>query len=255
TINFSLYGTQQLLRSGLSQWSVELGKVRENYGLNSFDYGRDPVASGTWRHGMSNSFTLETHAEATSGLTSAGVGGYWQPGQAGVFSGALAASRNNGRQAGMFLNLPASGGGNGASGSQLSLGYQWNNSRFNAGFNATRTFGNYLDVASLYGGALPTSTGDAVMGYNSSRWGGFSLSYIYQQYQGQDASRFASANWFKSLGRSTSITVSANQDLVNRSQHSIAVVLTWVLDARTSVSASAQRSNGSNVFITNASSP
>jgi outer membrane usher protein len=171
-----------------------------------------------------------------------------------VFSGALAASRHSDRQAGMFLNLPASGG-NGASGSQLSLGYQWNNSRFNAGFNATRTFGNYLDVASLYGGALPTSTGDAVMGYNSSRWGGFSLSYIYQQYQGQDASRFASASWFKSLGRSTSITVSANQDLVNRSQHSIAVVLTWVLDARTSVSASAQRSNGSNVFITNASSP
>ncbi|MDR3452688.1 MAG: fimbria/pilus outer membrane usher protein [Rhodoferax sp.] len=254
TLNFSLYGTQQLLKQGLSQWSVELGKVRENYGLSSFDYGNDPVASGTWRHGVTNSFTLETHAEATSGLTTAGVGGYWQPGQAGVFSGALATSRNSGRQAGMYLPLAASGGDEGSGGSQLNLGYQWNNSQFNAGFNATHTYGNYLDVASLYGGAPPTSTGNAVVGYNTRRWGGFSLSYIYQQYPGQNASRYASASWFKSLGRSTSITVSANQDLVDHSQRSIAVVLTWVLDSRTTVSTSAQRSNGSTTYTANASS-
>ncbi|MGH8821701.1 MAG: fimbria/pilus outer membrane usher protein, partial [Rhodoferax sp.] len=238
---------------GLSQWSVELGKVRENYGLSSFDYGHDPVASATWRHGLSNSFTFETHAEATTGLQTAGLGGYWQPGQAGVFSGALAASSNSGRQAGMFVGLPTDS--TGSSGSQLNLGYNWNNSRFNVGFNATHTYGNYLDVASLYGAAPPLSTGNAVVGYNTEHLGGFSLSYIYQQYRGQDPSRYASASWFKSLGRSASMTVSANQDLVDRSQRSIAVVLTWVLDARTSVSASAQHSNGSTIYTANASSP
>ncbi len=253
TINFSLYGTQQLLRSGLSQWSVELGKVRENYGINSFDYSHDPIASATWRHGMSNSFTFETHAEATTGLQTAGIGGYWQPGQAGVFSGALAASNNSDRQAGMFVGLPSGSGG--TTGSQLSLGYNWNDSRFNVGFNATHTYGNYLDVASLYGSAPANGTGSAVVGYNTRNLGSFSLSYIYQQYLGQTASRYASASWFKSLGRSASMTVSANQDLVNRSQVSIAVMLTWVLDPRTSVSASLQRSNGSNVFTANASSP
>ena len=253
TINFSLYGTQQLLRSGLSQWSVELGKVRENYGLTSFDYSHDPIASGTWRHGMSNSFTFETHAEATTGLQTAGIGGYWQPGQAGVFSGALAASNNSDRQAGMFVGLPS--GSTGATGSQLSLGYNWNNSRFNVGFNATRTYGNYLDVASLYGSAPANGTGTAVVGYNTRDLGSFSLSYVYQQYLGQTASRYASASWFKSLGRSASITVSANQDLVDHSQRSIAVMLNWVLDARTSVSASVQRSNGSNLYTANASSP
>ena len=254
TLNFSLYGTQQqLLQQGLSDWSVELGKVRQNYGLASLDYGHDAVASGTWRHGITNNFTLETHGEVTTGLQTAGLGGYWQPGQAGVFSGALAASRNSVRQAGMFVGLPASSIG--SSGSQLNLGYSWTNSRFNVGFNATHTYGNYLDVASLYGSTPPSATGSAVIGYNTEHRGSFSLSYLYQQYPGQTASRYASASWFKSLGRSTSLSVSANQDLVNRSQRSIAVSLTWALDTRTTVSTGVQHSNGSNFYSADASSP
>jgi outer membrane usher protein len=151
------------------------------------------------------------------------------------------------------VGLPS--GGTGSTGSQLSLGYNWNNSRFNVGFNATHTYGNYLDVASLYGSAPANGSGSAVVGYNTQHVGSFSLSYIYQQYLGQTASRYASASWFKSLGRSASMTVSANQDLVNRGDRSIAVMVTWVLDPRTSASASVQHSNGSNVFTANASSP
>src|SRR5574337_667320 len=112
TLNFSLYGTQQLLKQGLSSWSVELGRVRENYGLASNDYGHDAVTSGTWRYGLTNSFTFETHGEATTGLADAGVGGAWLLGQAGVLTGSLAHS-----------------GGSGQSGSQFGLGYNWTNSR------------------------------------------------------------------------------------------------------------------------------
>ncbi|OOG54787.1 fimbrial assembly protein [Polaromonas sp. C04] len=232
TLNFSLYGTQQLLKQGLSSWSVELGRVRQNYGLVSNDYGRDLVASGTWRYGLSNSFTVETHAEATAGLASAGAGGAWLLGRAGVLTGSLAHS-----------------GGSGQSGSQLGLGYNWTDSRFNVAFSGTRTEGAYQDVAALYGSLPARASGSATVGYNTDHIGSFSLSYLSQQYPGQTASRYASAGWFKSLGRATTLSVTANQDLVNRNLRGVFVNLTWALDARTSVSTGLQHDNTGN-FVT-----
>lgn len=238
TLNFSLYDTHQLLAKGLSDWSVDLGKVRQNYGLSSFDYGHDAATSGTWRHGVTNNFTLETHGEATPGLATAGLGGAWLLGQAGVLSGSAATSRHGGQ-----------------SGSQLNLGYSWRNDRFNFGVDGTRTRGDYLDVASLYGSAPPNGTGRALAGYSTEHMGSFGLSYLYLRYPGQSASRFASAYWFKSLGRSTSLNVSANQDLNDRSQRSIFVGLTWTLDGRTTVSTGVQRNNGSTTYTADAGSP
>ena len=104
TLSFSIYDTQQLLQKGLSDWTVDLGVVRNNYGLRSFDYGSDPAASGTWRYGLTDSITLETHAEATRDLTTAGAGGVWQLGAAGMVSGAASHSVHDAQQ-GSQLNL------------------------------------------------------------------------------------------------------------------------------------------------------
>lgn len=237
TLNFSLYGTQQLLKKGLSSWSVELGKVRQNYGLVSNDYAHDPMVSATWRHGVSDSFTFETHAEGTKGLANGGVGGAWLLGSTGgVLTGSLAHSS-----------------GSGYAGSQLGLGYNWSNQRFNFGFNATRTSGHYGDVATVYGSALPRLSGSATVGYNTDRFGSFSLSYLTLRYPQQAASRFLSAGWFKSLGRTATLSITANQDLVNRSQRGIFVTLTWALDARTSASAGVQHDSTGNAVFASAS--
>ncbi|WP_227514345.1 fimbria/pilus outer membrane usher protein [Psychrobacter urativorans] len=77
TLNFSLYDAHRLLQPGLADWSLEIGAVRENYGNESFGYGRNIAASGTWRYGLSNRFSAETHAEVTNGLSNVGVGGTW----------------------------------------------------------------------------------------------------------------------------------------------------------------------------------
>ncbi len=236
TLNFSLYGTQQLLKAGLSSLSVELGRVRQNYGLVSNDYGHNTVASGTWRHGLTNSFTFETHAEATTGLANAGAGAAWLLGQAGVLTGSLAHS-----------------GGSGQSGSQASLGDNWTDSRFNAAFSGTRTEGSYQDVAALYGSLPARASGSATVGYNTDRIGSFSLSYLYQQYPGQTASRYVSAGWFKSMGRATTLSVTANQDLVNRNLRSVFVNLTWAIDARTSASVGLQHDNTGNIVTASTS--
>lgn len=72
-IEKSFFTSGELLASGLDDWDVEAGKLRLNLGLTSFDYG-DAFVSGLWRHGYSNTMTLEGRAEAT-GETGALEGG------------------------------------------------------------------------------------------------------------------------------------------------------------------------------------
>ena len=113
TLQYSLYGSTQLLAEGLSDWSVEAGWVRKNYGYESFSYGRVPVVSGSWSRGVSNQLTVLTHAEATSGLLNLGAGAHWQAGAFGVLSAASAISRKDGE-----------------AGALVQLGHTWNNQSF-----------------------------------------------------------------------------------------------------------------------------
>ncbi len=228
TLNFSLYDSRQLLAQGLSDWTVDFGAVRQNYGLTSFDYGREPLVSGTWRYGVTNGFTLETHAEATRGLVNAGLGGAWQLGPLGLISGAVARSSHSD-----------------GSGTQLNVGYSWQNNRLNFGLDSSRTFGNYQDVASRYGIAPPVGTGRALVGYSTENWGSFGASYLYLRYGGREASRFVNAYWFKSLAKSISLNVSVNQNLDDRRERNLYAGLNWSLDGGTNVSTSVQRDNTS----------
>jgi outer membrane usher protein len=226
SLDFSLYNTQQLLQKGLSDWSAELGVVREDYGLKSFEYGHDPLGSGTWRYGFSNSFTGEVHGEATNGLSNAGVGGDWLLGTAGVLSGAVAGSENRG-----------------LSGSQLSLGYNWTNSRFNLGANATQATDGYRDVASLYGAPPARLSANAQAGFTTSHLGSFGLNYVHLRYEDQ-TSRYASAYWFRSIGHSTSVSFNVNQNLGVDRDRSFFFTFSMALDDRTFISAEMQRDNG-----------
>lgn len=237
TLDFSLYDTQRLLEAGLSDWSVDLGMVRKNYGLRSLDYGNEAAATGTWRYGVSNSFTLEAHGEATKGLVKGGVGGALLLGQSGVLTGAVAQS-SYGAERGSLLNL----------------GYSWRDNRFNFTVEGTRTRGDYRDVASLYGSAPPRGSGRASIGYTTSGFGSFGLSYLYLRYPAQEATRLASAYWFMSLGRSASVNVSLNQNLDNRRERSLFVGFTWALDGKVTTSTGVQRDGDRTTFSADAQS-
>jgi outer membrane usher protein len=62
-INVPFYSAAVMLQPGLSMWDIDVGALRENFGLESADYG-PPLASATWRHGFTASTTAEIHAEA-----------------------------------------------------------------------------------------------------------------------------------------------------------------------------------------------
>lgn len=121
TLDFSFYGTQQLLAKGLSDWSVGVGNLREDFGQRSFAYDDRTVASASWRGGISDTFTGEAHAEGGGGLAQAGIGGWWLLGGAGVFNAAYAHSNHHGLQGG-----------------QWALGYSWNNRRLNVNLRSVR---------------------------------------------------------------------------------------------------------------------
>ena len=235
-LNFSLYDEHQMLQQGLSDWSAELGVVRENYGIDSFDYGHDPAGSVTWRYGFTNNFTAEAHAEATNGLSNGGVGGNWLIGsEGGIISASLAGSRNNGE-----------------TGEQYGLGYSWNNSRFNFNINATRTSGDYRDVATLYGSPLPSLSAQGLIGYNTEHLGSFGVSYLQLRYPQADSTRYGSAYWFKSIGQHVSVNLSYNQNLNDSRDRSIFLIATISLEHNISASAGVQRDGNRTGFVANA---
>ena len=61
-ISVPFYSAAVMLQPGLSLYDIDLGPVRENYGLASADYG-PLIAAATWRHGFTSLFTGEIHAE------------------------------------------------------------------------------------------------------------------------------------------------------------------------------------------------
>ena len=69
----NFFSNANLLRGGLSDWTVQGGAVRRNLGLESANYG-EGFTSGLWRYGLSNDLTLETQAEASRDTRGAGVG-------------------------------------------------------------------------------------------------------------------------------------------------------------------------------------
>jgi len=234
TVTFPFYSARQLLRAGLDDWSVEVGTVREAYGIESFRYGDAPIGSATWRHGVSDGLTLESHAEAGDGRGIAGVGAVWNPAGASVFNASIAASR---------------GGG-----SQYGLGYAWTGRYVNASLDTVRSDASYRDVASNYGSPPPRASDRALIGFNV-RESSFGANFVRLRYAGQSASRYAGLYVLRNLGRGISVNLSYNQNLDQSSDRSLFLGVTVSLDQRTTWSVAAQRDRDQTFVTADASRP
>lgn len=83
------YVSPQLLRRGLSDFSLDAGWQRRDYGLRSNEYG-DAFAAYTLRHGWHDDFTSEVRAEVRDSGAATGVSGLWLLGNAGLLSATAA---------------------------------------------------------------------------------------------------------------------------------------------------------------------
>jgi outer membrane usher protein len=154
------YAAPQQLAAGLSEFSVEAGRLRRNFGRVSDDYG--PLAAlGTWRHGWTSALTLEVHAEHGPGSTSAGASGVWvlpRLGRLGVQSAASRGEGRNGLQAGVSAERQSSNG-------HVAMVF----SRASAG---------YRDLAATQGEPVPQRVWRLSAGWTLGRYGNLGLAWF-----------------------------------------------------------------------------
>lgn len=131
TTNLPFYASAALLAPGLSSWSLEAGFPRLAYGSSNDAYVGTPVGSATLRRGIFDWLTVESHAEAGSGVANGGVGAAIRTGTIGVADVAVAASTTSG-----------------SDGMQAYASYQTQLFGLNINASSQRTFGSYNDLAS-----------------------------------------------------------------------------------------------------------
>ncbi len=124
--------SNQLLRGGLVDFSVEAGFPRLFYGALSNVYEDTFAGSGSLRYGFSDHLTLEAHAEGTTDLANGGIGASLGIDRVGVVSAAFAGSTHGG-----------------SSGGQVYAGFDTTLFGMSLSASTLRTLGSYDDLASV----------------------------------------------------------------------------------------------------------
>lgn len=190
------YVSASLLRPGLTDFSVEAGALRRDYGLKSFDYG-DAAVSAVVRRGITPHLTLEAHGEASRRVALAGAGADWAPGLWGTLHASAAASQTGGR-----------------SGTQLTVGYDYTGRSFGIAVEHRELSRDFRDLGDFDLATIGRASSDRVVANASlSRWGSVGIGYIAVRSRGGASTRLLSASWSLPIGRRASMFASADYDL------------------------------------------
>lgn len=204
TTALPFYVSSDLLKPGLADFSFSAGALRNNYGIKNFDYDGAAV-SGSYRYGLTDWLTLETHGEGADQLAQGGGGAQIRLGAFGVVNGALAQSRMDG-----------------SSGTQQSWGYQYNNRWFSLGTQHTIRSADYADLATW--GVRNNDVNDITWSasrrsaqYNASlslnRFGSLGAALIDITSGSGERTRLWNLSWSKNLWGNSSLYVAATRDV------------------------------------------
>ena len=191
----TFYSSTVLLAPGLTQYSVNLGSVRDDYALESNRYA-GTLAEVTYRRGITDTFTLEGHGEYLSAdAHAAGVNAGFGMGRLGV------------------LNVTAAGGG-------IDGGIGWLRG---AGFEHRGASVSVI-ASTLWAGNGFAQVGEPVdpdlrmrqrslaqVGIGLGRFGSLSLAYVRQTYRYSPAQQTLSLTHGVSLGRAGAINLTVSQ--------------------------------------------
>jgi outer membrane usher protein len=220
-----LYVDTRMLAAGLSDYSIEAGLPRRDYGSSSFVYDKSPAASVSGRYGVSDTLTVETHGELAAGVYDGGAGALLRLGQAGVINASLAGS---------------TGHWNGA---QLGLGYQYIGPRFSIDAQSQRASRDYADLA-VRDGSVMTRAADR-LSLSLSLFGGQSVSASYVGYRAPlaPAAHIVSVGYSLTVGRDVFISMSGFEDLKLRENRGFFFNLSMAF-GNVSVAAASGRQDG-----------
>lgn len=218
------YVTSNLLQKGLADFSLTAGSLRRDYAIRDFAYGPG-VAAASLRYGLSDSFTLESHAETAESLALGGLGGNWQVGNWGVVNAALSRSSFDSR-----------------SGQQLSLGYQYNSQRLGFNYQRLQRRGDYADLSlvdSPYR-RLSQRSEQLTLSLNLDRYGSLGAGYFDVRAGDNSRTRLLNLSWSKPLWGNSSLYLSANRE-IGDSQWAVQAQVVVPFDLRGTLSLSLER--------------
>ena len=221
------YASAGLLAEGLQDYSYEFGFARQNFGINSNDYG-GWAGVATQRKGFSDRFTGEVRVEAQDQVKAAGVSGLYLLPQAGVLNAALAGSQANG-----------------ASGALAALGFERQSRPMSFGMHSQWTTRNFQQLGLTQGQPAPARQMSANVGYATQSMGSFGLSYLRQDARDQPSVAIANASYSMSLRSYGTVTLSAIRTMTSESSTQLSVIWTLPLGANhsTSVTQNSTRSS------------
>lgn len=137
TLDVPFYSDPHLLRPGLADWSVEIGRPRTGYLTRNDGYG-DPFAMLTWRQGLTASWTGELRAELQRGRSVVGLGNQVLLGRFGAVELSAAQSRTRASTARARL-----------------VGYRYQGKRWTVGVRDQRRDDGWTDLAYPKPGLAP----------------------------------------------------------------------------------------------------
>jgi outer membrane usher protein len=224
TLASPFYSSNTLLKQGLSDYSAELGKVREDFAIESFGYG-DAVAAGTFRHGFTNWLTAEVHGEGQRDQRALGFSATALHPTIGQFDATVAASQGdagNGHLAGVGYQrqaTPVSFGGQ----------VQW----------ATPDFRRAGDL-----GDLPTLRRQQTfaVGLQTPGFGSATLGYAEQRFSDETRIAITSLNYSLGLGSWGQLNVTALRTRGQQENVAIAAGITVPLGANMNAAAQLESS-------------
>ena len=220
------YSGTALLRPGLAEYSLEVGSLRENYGVDSFAYG-DLVGSATYRRGITNTLTAGTRVEAQgNGTFAAGADSAWQAGMLGIVTAHVAAG-GDGSQSG-FL------GG---------IGLE-HNGRYVSAFAQTQyATREFLQLGTSALERTPRQRTFAGLGFDFARYGNVQLAFGLQSFYDAASVQTLGLNYSLTLGRLGYLGLFATHATADETGTSLLLTWTLPLGERRTLSAALQQSS------------
>jgi outer membrane usher protein len=214
----SFYSSTTLLAQGLTQYSVNLGKIRDDYALESNQYG-PTLGEVSYRRGITDSFTLEGHGEYLAGYShAAGVNAVFGVGRIGV------------------INFTAANGGD-SSGSGWLSGVGIEHRGTNTSFIASSLWAtsDFSQVGEPLNPAMRMRQRSLLQsGMGLGRFGSLSLAYVRQTYRDSPTQQTLGLTHSISFGRIGALNLTLTRirtaaDLSGNAQSSTSAYLIFVV--------------------------
>ena len=209
------YANRRLLREGLEDFQFSAGAMRENYGLDSFDYG-EAMGWGYWRRGLSDRFTLEVRGEGDPNVRAGGLTGDLALGLAGTAT--LGAALSEGRAGSGWLGL---------------AGYEYIGRRFNF---AARSYWASQDFRSTGDQNLPVVQRQTFVaaGTNLGTAGSVGLAWASQRYRMLPSIDTVALTYTATVVPNVFVTMSVSRSYSVIDQTSAFATVNFALGGRTS---------------------